>query len=142
MDLPGLVTRSRTPTQMRISTDVGVAGRAQAGRVGVLPKQLFVMRVELGDGTVRVSVAGDLDGHGAASFRGMVGVLPAGVRRLELDLARVTFLDAAGLREIVRLRRIALRDGYRLAITAMSDAARVVLGIPSLGDARSHEDVA
>jgi anti-anti-sigma factor len=99
----------------------------------VLPEQLFVVRVAPGDGTVRVTVAGDLDANSAASFRALAALPPGGVRRLELDLAQVTFLDAAGAREILRLRRAVLLGGGRLVIVATSDAANVVLGVASLG---------
>jgi len=77
---------------------------------------VFVVCTSLGDGTVRVAVTGELTADGAAALRALVAVPPGGARRLELDLTRVTFLDAAGVRAILRLRRTALRAGGRLVL--------------------------
>jgi anti-anti-sigma factor len=96
---------------------------------------VFVVCTSLGDGTVRVAVTGELTADGAAALRALVAVPPGGARRLELDLTRVTFLDAAGVRAILRLRRTALRAGGRLMITAASDAVNALLSIPRFGEA-------
>ncbi|GAA0908279.1 STAS domain-containing protein [Virgisporangium aurantiacum] len=93
----------------------------------VLSDQPFVLRMSSSGGNLRVTVAGDLDTFRATKFREVTAVPPDGVRLIELDLARVTFLDAAGAREVVRLQRTAMRDGYGLVITAASDVVRAVL---------------
>jgi anti-anti-sigma factor len=104
------------------------------GQMDVFSDQLFVLRMSLGDGTMQITVVGDLDTSRTATFREVVAVPKDGVRLLELDLARVTFLDAAGVREVIRLQRTAMRDGYQLLITAASDAVRVVLTALNRGD--------
>lgn len=93
----------------------------------VLVDQLFALRMSLGDGRLRITVGGALDTFRVATFREVTAAPADGVRLLELDLSLVTFLDAAGAREVVRLRRTAMRDGYGLLVTAASDVVRVVL---------------
>jgi anti-anti-sigma regulatory factor len=106
---------------------VRATGLPDAGQMDVLSDQLFVLRMASGGGNLQITVAGDLDAFCATTFREVTAVPPDGVRLIELDLARVTFLDVAGAREVIRLQRTALRDDYGLLITAASEAVRVVL---------------
>jgi anti-anti-sigma factor len=80
------------------------------------------------DGTLQLRVAGDLDAATTASFRERVAASLA--RRphcVELDLRDVGFCDAAGLRELLALRRrLEQQDTEVVVVVAASDAIRRV----------------
>ncbi|RSM47476.1 anti-sigma factor antagonist [Actinoplanes sp. ATCC 53533] len=87
-------------------------------------------------GTVRVAAVGDIDLSTADVLR--IGLLDAlstlRPRRIEVDLAGVTFLDCAGLTVLVVLGRAAARDGCRLRITNPRPIVRRVLDLTGLLD--------
>jgi anti-anti-sigma factor len=58
------------------------------------------------DGTATVTVRGEIDAATADTFyQQLAGVAGGSPRRLVIDLAGVGFLDSAGLRAFVRLRK-------------------------------------
>lgn len=91
--------------------------------------RLMVTGSDFGDGRVRMTVVGDLDALQAAAFRRhLMAMLPRDrVHRLEVDMEQVTFLDAAGMREVLRLRQVAAERGQQLVITAASLPVDLVL---------------
>jgi anti-anti-sigma factor len=79
------------------------------------------------DGTLQLRVAGDLDAATTASFRERIAASLA--RRphcVELDLRDVGFCDAAGLRELLALRRRLEQQDTEVVVVAASDAIRRV----------------
>lgn len=78
---------------------------------------------------VRVTVTGEIDLATAEEFRAaLLGAVIAGFpRRIEVDLAGVTFLDCSGLSVLLGARGAADRVGCRLGITAPPPLIRRVL---------------
>ena len=83
-------------------------------------------------GPVDIRVAGELDLAAAGSLRTRVEeALVTRPRSLRVSLADVTFLDCAGLGELLACRRRARRSGVRLTVTS---ASRPVLRLLQLTD--------
>jgi len=77
----------------------------------------FELTVERGAGVARVRIAGDLDIATVPELdRALEGLAGDGHHRLVLDLDDLQFMDARGLRAIVRAKRFAERHGGRLTI--------------------------
>lgn len=85
-------------------------------------------------GTVRVSVIGEIDLASSDVLRvRLVNVLSAlHPRRLEVDLAGVTFLDCGGLTALLVLGRAAAGTGCRLRVTNPQPIVRRVLDLTGL----------
>jgi anti-anti-sigma factor len=71
-----------------------------------------------GDGTLDVSLSGDIDFANAPSLRETIraavsGAAPAVIR---MDLAAVTFLDSSGIALLVTVHRLAARLGARYQV--------------------------
>ena len=70
------------------------------------------------DGTLRVSLAGELDHHAARSAieqtEDLMVLYPC--RRLELVLAGLTFMDSSGLAVVLHLHRTCARCGCDFAV--------------------------
>jgi anti-anti-sigma factor len=63
------------------------------------------------DGAATVVVHGEIDAATVDAFHAhLASVAEGSPRRLVIDLARVSFLDSAGLQAFVRLRKIVPRD--------------------------------
>ncbi|WP_083972554.1 STAS domain-containing protein [Actinoplanes awajinensis] len=98
-------------------------------------RRLRVVGAQRDDGILRLWVTGDLDILGVARFRERLSVLLAPpVRRVELDLRGVTFCGAAGVGELLRLRRRAVAGEFDVVLVAVSDPVRFVLGLCGAGD--------
>lgn len=91
----------------------------------------FCVKSRVGDGSLEVVVAGDLDM--AAAFRlesGLDRLLAGGdVRALVLDLAEVGFVDSAGLGALLSIRERAYQLGIGLEVSRASDPVRRLLGL-------------
>jgi len=67
-------------------------------------------------------------------LRSAVGMIPdSGVRRLVLDLGRVTQLDCTGLGELLRLRSLAVGAGRAFGLVNVGDRQRRMLKLARLG---------
>jgi anti-anti-sigma factor len=87
-------------------------------------------------GTVRMTVAGELDDLGAPELR---KTFLDAVRRhrpaaVEMNLAGVTFLDSAGIRSLVLCQADARQNDYRLTLVDTTPSIRQVLEICGLLD--------
>nr|WP_158702621.1 STAS domain-containing protein [Kitasatospora sp. MMS16-BH015] len=97
-------------------------------------------------GAVRiVTVAGELDRDSVAGPRAALAVpeREAGVERIVVDLAGVTFCDSTGLNMLLRARLDALTAGLRLDVAGLRPAVARLFEITG-ADAvlRVHPDVA
>lgn len=79
-----------------------------------------------GDHVVRLAVRGELDTATAAQFAlaGQEAVVGPSRRTLAIDMGRVTFIDAAGLGALAKLRNLAGRSGN--AVVVIEPSACVV----------------
>jgi anti-sigma B factor antagonist len=96
-----------------------------------------VLEVEVeGSETVHVIVGGELDMHHAPTFRTVVtGVLNRGdVVAVELDLAAVEVLDAAGAGTVIVAHRIAINLRVSLRIRAASALVTQILTLLGAAD--------
>jgi anti-anti-sigma factor len=84
------------------------------------------------DGTLQVHVAGDLDAAATATFRERIAAaLAQRPHCVELDLRDVGFCDAAGLRELLALRRRLEQQDTEMVVAASEAIRRVaqLLGV-------------
>jgi anti-anti-sigma factor len=87
-------------------------------------------------GTVRVAVVGEIDLSTVDVLHaGLLGVLSAQLpHRIEVDLARVTFMDCGALTVLVVVGTAAARTGCQLRITNPQPIVRRVLDLTGLLD--------
>jgi anti-anti-sigma factor len=91
------------------------------------------------DGTATVTVCGDIDAATAdALYQRLAGVIDGGPRRLVIDLAGVGFIDSAGLRAFVRLRK-ALPGHCPVILRSPRPRTRQVFELTGLGTAFESE---
>lgn len=91
------------------------------------------------DGTATVTVCGELDAATADAFyQRLADVVGAGPRRLVVDLAGVGFLDSAGLRAFVRLRKALPKDCPAI-LRSPHPRVRQVFELTGLGTAFEFE---
>ncbi len=87
-----------------------------------------------GDGSAVVSLEGELDLSTAArAEQALVDELVPGARTLVVDLRRLEFCDAAGLRAFVRARHRAQEVGARIRLVHPTRIVRRVLEVAELG---------
>jgi anti-sigma B factor antagonist len=108
--------------------------RGTEGRAG-MDDRTFTVQTESSDSVERVCVRGEID-------LSVVGVLDremrraeaTDVKRIELDLDRLEFLDASGIRLLLRLNERSRGNGHRLRIRpASSPQVRRVLEVTGVG---------
>jgi len=94
------------------------------------------LRAELRDSTLELTVAGDLDMATALELETRLDahLRAGGVNAVVLDLARVGFIDSAGVGALVAIRERAQELGIDLTITPVSDRVRRILYLTGLGD--------
>ncbi|MFC7535134.1 STAS domain-containing protein [Actinoplanes sp. GCM10030250] len=73
-----------------------------------------VRKYDEGDGVVRIAIDGEIDGDSSEALSLIIvnATEQSGIEALVIDLARVPFLAAAGIRSLLEGRRAALRCGY------------------------------
>jgi anti-sigma B factor antagonist len=96
------------------------------------PPHITCAALDVGPGILQVAVAGDLDMASAPVMRRFLderldAVAPG--TALVLDLSRVVFLSAAGLRELVGLARAAGERGVALRLEPVSGLAERILEV-------------
>jgi len=86
----------------------------------------FGMELDLRDGDAVLALAGEVDVAVADMIfeRGSASLLGPDRSSLVIDMSRVTFMDAAGLGGLIRLRNLAGDVGATLTIRRPSRAAR------------------
>ena len=95
------------------------------------------LRIDVGwpsPGTARVAVFGDIDLSTAGLLRGrLLNVLCAlHPRRIDVDLAGVTFMDCGAITVLIAARNVAARTGCRLRITNPQPRVRRILDLTGL----------
>jgi anti-sigma B factor antagonist len=109
--------------------------RGTQGRAG-MDDRAFMVQTESSDSVECVRVRGEID-------LSVVGVLDSemrraeatDVKRIELDLDRLEFLDASGIRLLLRLYERSRGNGQRLRIRpASSPQVRRVLELTGVGE--------
>jgi anti-anti-sigma factor len=98
--------------------------------------QLSIHTSNVIPGTVRVAVAGEIDlSNAGALLAGLLAVLSAQLpERIDVDLAKVTFMDCGGLTVLVAVGKAAARTRCRLRITNPQPIVRRVLDLTGLLD--------
>jgi anti-anti-sigma factor len=88
------------------------------------------------DGEVSIlHLSGSLTtGEGIGRLRHALRDVGGSGKRLVLDLSRVSYLDAAGIGELVRCHSQALREGGRLVMVGLRGKVEEVLGLAALLD--------
>jgi anti-anti-sigma factor len=83
-----------------------------------------------------LAVAGELDATTTLQLRGQLDdALAKGCTHFTVDLAGLTFIDAAGLDAFVRLHNATTQLGGTVAFSAVSPAFRRVCGYAGLAEA-------
>lgn len=95
--------------------------------------EAFSVEIRDRPGRSRVRVAGELDLASAEAFVAEVCRALERHGRVELDLAGVSFIDAAGLRALVACRESASRSGWSLVVTAASGPVRRLFEVAQQG---------
>jgi anti-sigma B factor antagonist len=95
------------PGEEEILTDAGAAGGRESAVAGVDQR----------DGTVVVSLTGELDLYNAEEVRGaLLDACATAPQALVVDLEKVRFIDSTALGVLIEARsRLADRSGFRLA---------------------------
>jgi anti-anti-sigma factor len=98
------------------------------------PAQLRIDTSCPSPGTVRIAVIGEIDLSTTDMLRaGLLNALSAQrPLRIEVDLARVTFMDCAGLTVLLVAGNVAARTGCQLRITNPQPIVRRVLDLTGL----------
>lgn len=93
----------------------------------------LTISVSPGPGYLVVSVAGEIDTVTASQFREqLASVITCGARRVVVDLARVTFMDSAGIGVLTATHRVLAVQQGSLAVVSPSPAVRRVLSLSGL----------
>jgi anti-anti-sigma factor len=99
----------------------------------------LTVRDQWDDGTVTVTVRGEIDAATADTFyQRLADVASGSPRRVVIDLAGVGFLDSSGLRAFVRLRK-ALPADCPVILRSPRPRARQVFDLTGLGTAFEFE---
>jgi anti-anti-sigma factor len=123
-----LLRRSTDPRRPRREQDVLVPPPPPAAGAG-----WTVSIVDDGPDEPVVSAAGELDAAAVADLRRLLAVVSAGrPRRIVLDLAGVTFLDAAVLGALVTQRQRLGGQGIRLDLSGVTPSTRRLIELCGL----------
>lgn len=92
------------------------------------------VNVEIADGRALVRARGEIDLATAGLLGSMLENVrqPDGCRRVEVDLGRVSFMDCSGLSELIRAKRLLLRQGGTLTLVTCSPQVDRLLELAGL----------
>ena len=102
-----------------------------------LAAEQFAVEARRGRRTALVALRGELDLLTVSKVAEVLdGLEPQadGVRHVVLDLRGLTFMDMAGLRELIRQNEFARRNRHNLAVVRGTDAIQRVLELTGVGD--------
>jgi anti-sigma B factor antagonist len=96
----------------------------------------FSLRSRVHDLSLELVAAGELDMAAAFSFETKVDaqLIAGGVHLVVLDLARVDFVDSAGLGALLSVRDRASQLGIEFQLARVSDPVRRILDVTGIGD--------
>jgi anti-anti-sigma factor len=84
---------------------------------------------------LRIVVAGDLDMATVPDLGAAVAQLARPGMTVSIDLDDLSFIDSAGLHELVRLKEAALAGGWTLELAGVRERVRQVASLCGLDDA-------
>lgn len=84
------------------------------------------------DGTYRITAAGELDLVGVQAFAAAAIAAHPNTHSIKLDLGHLTFIDSTGLRELLRLSRLANERHRPIHVTACSHQVHRMLFLTGL----------
>jgi len=95
----------------------------------------FVSAVHVQPPTAQLCATGELDAFTSRQvLHQFLDAVDGGCTHLRMDLAEVTFIDAAGIGLLVRMRRTAAEVGGQLEIIAASSCVRRLCALLGLTD--------
>ncbi len=94
----------------------------------------FFRIVTEGCGRACVELRGDIDGDEAQQLGEVLSDLAGRVRRVDVDVAAVTFFGSAALTALVTGLLIAREAGHRLRMVSLTDQISRLLDITGLAD--------
>lgn len=102
---------------------------------------LALMKFEDENGSVLVSLSGEVDVSNAESLKTGIERATSGADRIVIDLTAVEFFDSSGLRLLKQLSTGASRANVTFVVVAPPNSvARSVLDITSMSDELAVED--
>lgn len=107
----------------------GKPPRAQSDTAGWA---ILRVRIEPSEAVLTVQLEGELDAYSAGDLHNALREVEAGCTNLVIDLSGLTFLDCAGLHQIVEADRRVRERGGRLVLTNVSNAVRRVFKLTRL----------
>lgn len=121
---------------MGFSRSASVADLQETGRQEELRPMEFQMNSRREDGTLRLTLAGELNRSGTHEFKQWaVAQLEDGVDRVEIDCQALEYVDSAGLGAFIFLRQRVADHGGQLHLTRISGWLRKFLEVTGLLDA-------
>ena len=95
----------------------------------------FEVQESVRDGRHTLILSGELDLAVAAGLETMVlGLCGEGVRGIELDLSRLTFMDSTGLRAVLRAQELCAEHGYDFLVIPGSGQVQRLLELTGTTD--------
>ena len=115
----------------------GMRAAADAIRVEIMG---LTLRVRPGDDSIMVAVGGEVDVCTEGLLRdALLSIMREGGPKLLLDISGVSFMDCAGLRVLLTIRRRAeLRGGF-MRLTAVSRPVRRIIELTDAHEALAGE---
>ncbi len=121
---------------MGFSRFASVADLQDTGRLEGLRRMELQMNSSREDGTLRLTLAGELNRSGIHEFKQWaVAQLEEGVDRVEIDCQALEYVDSAGLGAFIFLRQRVADHGAQLYLTRISGWLRKFLEVTCLQDA-------
>ncbi len=101
----------------------------------VRPTGFKVERSQISNSACRLSVTGELDLATTPILEDEVHkTLLDGAKRIEIDLANLSFIDSTGLRMFLQLNEQAVSGGWSFLMLKPSGPVRTILQITGAGD--------
>ncbi len=85
-------------------------------------------------------LVGELDLETAVEFDRQLAALDGEIRRLLIDLSRVTFMDSTGLGSIVRAHQSAQANGYAFVVRRGSNQVQRLFALTGVDERLAFED--
>ena len=99
----------------------------------VVDGRLLELSSEPGEGTLRVSAAGEIDISTVDDFRAVLtDAVADGTGQVDIDLAEITFMGSEGVRALVDARRAGQDRGVGVRVVDASKVVRTVLTLTDL----------
>ena len=94
----------------------------------------MIIKIHQGDDAVKLSIEGNLESTTIKPFSDKVSSIPGFGKNVEIDLARVDYIDSSGIRALLTLSKKMKEIERKLIIVNCSDNIRRILRLSSLQD--------